>query len=139
MFKHWDRNRRTQMDKSVLFDVWLPGQHPGSHTSTLTLRNITALHFFLEAVARGHSMFFGQPFDIVALNGNELIGAGSYTVTYSHVDEATAARGVVNLFIHGEQGLLLNFMRRAWFDAQQSAYNRKQAVTLDDIYQNHQP
>ncbi len=121
---------RTQ---SVVFDVWAPGTHPGTHTSTLTFKNPNALYFFLEALARGHSMFFGQPFEVVALQNGNQVGTGVYTVRYAKTDDP-AQMGVVELSIKHEDGLLRNFMLVAWHHMHDATQSRKRNATIDDIF-----
>ena len=119
--------------QSVVFDVWLPGTAPVTHASTLTLKNPQALYFFLEALARGHTMFFGQPFEIVALQGTTQVGSGMYIVRYM-ATENVAQVGIVELHVEHEEGLLRNFMHVAWQHMQDTNQSRKRNATIDDIF-----
>jgi hypothetical protein len=88
----------------IIYKIWLPGEAPTTHKHTLTLENIQALRFFVEALACGARLFANKPLAMCAYHiVNELvereIAHGTYQIR-------PGEDGSVELYTLYESGVL---------------------------------
>ena len=106
--------------------VWMPTKNPEKDMPTLVLTNTDALHFFLEAVARGHAMF-DKVFSIEGYDGQATkLGTGMYSVRQ-------VAPGLAEIAVEVEEGGMQDFMERSWKEMQEIDTARRNIVKVEDL------
>ena len=104
---------------NILFKIWRPGTNPESDLEMLTLRGRTSLQVFLEALARGNTLFRNQQFIITYECEQEAVSRGIYRV---HLRKAGKVHGCIvpvtnyepELLCHQADALLDDIMREEW-------------------------